>query len=224
MRAVTPRLTPASRAAGLSVLRPSCSASSIGIDRLAVISTPASNRDLLESRMTQFRAWRRPFRDQFAARSSVIARSAPLGSRRRRPSSSRSPRRSTPAARSRPHGSSACGSRTAGPWKRPSSASTPCATGSTIKRRGLTERSWREWEAGARPDRDYTDLLCRLFETGPVQLGFARDYTPRSCARSPSAPPPWTRSRSPRERPVSTRSRRRRASWAPVRWSGCAPR
>ncbi|MEN3536062.1 hypothetical protein AAH991_13185 [Microbispora sp. ZYX-F-249] len=47
-----------------------------------------------------------------------------------------------------------------------------------IKRRGLTERSWREWEAGARPDRDYTDLLCRLFETGPVQLGFARDYTP----------------------------------------------
>jgi hypothetical protein len=47
-----------------------------------------------------------------------------------------------------------------------------------LRRRGLTERSWREWEAGARPDRDYTDLLCRLFETGPVQLGFARDYTP----------------------------------------------
>ena len=47
-----------------------------------------------------------------------------------------------------------------------------------VKRRGLTERSWREWEAGARPDRDYTDLLCRLFETGPVQLGFASDYTP----------------------------------------------
>lgn len=47
-----------------------------------------------------------------------------------------------------------------------------------LRRRGLTERSWREWEAGSRPDRDYTDLLCRLFETGPVQLGFARDYTP----------------------------------------------
>lgn len=47
-----------------------------------------------------------------------------------------------------------------------------------LRRRGLTERSWREWEAGARPDRDYTDLLCRLFQTGPVQLGFARDYTP----------------------------------------------
>ena len=52
-----------------------------------------------------------------------------------------------------------------------------------VKRRGLTERSWREWEAGARPDRDYTDLLCRLFETGPVQLGFASDYTPESCGR-----------------------------------------
>ncbi|MDF5755264.1 hypothetical protein [Spongiactinospora sp. TRM90649] len=47
-----------------------------------------------------------------------------------------------------------------------------------VRRRGLTERSWREWEAGARPDREYTDLLSRLFETGPVQLGFANDYTP----------------------------------------------
>ncbi|GAA5078562.1 hypothetical protein HNP84_004769 [Thermocatellispora tengchongensis] len=58
-----------------------------------------------------------------------------------------------------------------------------------VKRRGLTERSWREWEAGSRPDRDYTDLLCRLFETGPVQLGFARDYTPEHM-RAYSAPPP----------------------------------
>jgi hypothetical protein len=57
-----------------------------------------------------------------------------------------------------------------------------------IKRRGLSERSWREWEAGARPDRDYTDLLCRLFETGPVQLGFARDYTPENLRRQPVAP------------------------------------
>ncbi|MCO6003765.1 hypothetical protein NE236_02125 [Actinoallomurus purpureus] len=46
-----------------------------------------------------------------------------------------------------------------------------------LKRRGLTERSWRQWEAGDRPDRDYEDRLCRLFETGPVQLGFARDYS-----------------------------------------------
>lgn len=58
-----------------------------------------------------------------------------------------------------------------------------------VKRRGLTERSWREWEAGARPDRDYTDLLCRLFETGPVQLGFASDYTPEELRSVPSAPP-----------------------------------
>ncbi|GAA0990350.1 hypothetical protein GCM10009555_075920 [Acrocarpospora macrocephala] len=55
---------------------------------------------------------------------------------------------------------------------------------SQIKRRGLSERSWREWEAGARPDREYTDLLCRLFETGPVQLGFARDYTPEEARRA----------------------------------------
>ncbi|WP_449062710.1 hypothetical protein [Planomonospora algeriensis] len=56
-----------------------------------------------------------------------------------------------------------------------------------VKRRGLSERSWREWEAGARPDRDYTDLLCRLFETGPVQLGFAQDYTPEGLRAA--APP-----------------------------------
>ncbi|GIH90306.1 hypothetical protein ACFFMN_07365 [Planobispora siamensis] len=58
-----------------------------------------------------------------------------------------------------------------------------------IRRRGLSERSWREWEAGGRPDRDYTDLLCRLFETGPVQLGFAQDYTPEGLR---AAPPPAT--------------------------------
>ncbi|WP_214110070.1 hypothetical protein [Acrocarpospora catenulata] len=58
---------------------------------------------------------------------------------------------------------------------------------SGIRRRGLSERSWREWEAGARPDREYTDLLCRLFETGPVQLGFARDYTPEEARRATAA-------------------------------------
>ena len=42
--------------------------------------------------------------------------------------------------------------------------------------RGLTDRSWLEWEAGAKPNGDYQDLLCRLFVTGPVQLGFATDY------------------------------------------------
>lgn len=46
-----------------------------------------------------------------------------------------------------------------------------------IKPRGLTSRSWWGWESGTMPNRDYQDLLCRLFETGPVQLGFARDYS-----------------------------------------------
>jgi len=43
--------------------------------------------------------------------------------------------------------------------------------------RGLVERSWVEWEAGGRPDRDYQDLLCRLFRTTPMGLGFATDYS-----------------------------------------------
>jgi tetratricopeptide (TPR) repeat protein len=43
--------------------------------------------------------------------------------------------------------------------------------------RGLTTRSWTEWESGANPNGDYQDLLCRLFTTGPVQLGFATDYS-----------------------------------------------
>lgn len=43
--------------------------------------------------------------------------------------------------------------------------------------RGADERSWRRWEK-KHPDADYQDRLCRLFETGPVQLGFATDYTP----------------------------------------------
>jgi len=52
-----------------------------------------------------------------------------------------------------------------------------------IKRRGLTTRSWLEWEAGGVPNRDYQDLLCRLFATGPVQLGFSTDYTPANLTR-----------------------------------------
>lgn len=55
-----------------------------------------------------------------------------------------------------------------------------------LGRRGLHERSWKEWEAGSNPGHDYRDLLCRLFRTGPVQLGFARDYTP-SRSRSTSS-------------------------------------
>ncbi|GAA1396745.1 hypothetical protein ACFQZ4_11910 [Catellatospora coxensis] len=55
-----------------------------------------------------------------------------------------------------------------------------------LGRRGLHERSWKEWEAGGNTGHDYRDLLCRLFQTGPVQLGFAHDYTPRAS----SAPHP----------------------------------
>ncbi len=43
---------------------------------------------------------------------------------------------------------------------------------------GLAERSWKAWEAAGRCGPTYQDLLCRLFSTGPVPLGFATDYTP----------------------------------------------
>lgn len=52
-----------------------------------------------------------------------------------------------------------------------------CAT-ERLGARGLSERSWKEWEAGARVSPDYQDLLCRVFHTGPVQLGLAADYSP----------------------------------------------
>ncbi len=48
-----------------------------------------------------------------------------------------------------------------------------------LEKVGLTERSWKDWEAGHQPSAFYQDLLCRLFTTGPVQLGFATDYSPR---------------------------------------------
>lgn len=56
-----------------------------------------------------------------------------------------------------------------------------------LKARGLTTRSWLEWEAGACPNRDYTELLSRLFSTSVVGLGFAGDYTPAE-----TIPPLWT--------------------------------
>ncbi|MEW9532844.1 XRE family transcriptional regulator [Microbispora sp. NPDC049125] len=52
--------------------------------------------------------------------------------------------------------------------------------------RGLTIRSWIEWEGEHLPSADYQDLLCRLFLTGPVQLGFARAY---GSAGEPARPP-----------------------------------
>jgi len=42
-----------------------------------------------------------------------------------------------------------------------------------------------DWEAGSRPNWDYQDLLSRLFNTSPVHLGWAADYTP---AEVPTAP------------------------------------
>jgi tetratricopeptide (TPR) repeat protein len=58
--------------------------------------------------------------------------------------------------------------------------------------RGLTQRSWLGWEAGGLPNDDYRDLLCRLFQTSPVTLGFGRDYTPSpvpAVTSEPQAPP-----------------------------------
>ncbi|WP_244177217.1 hypothetical protein [Streptomyces albus] len=56
---------------------------------------------------------------------------------------------------------------------------------------GLSERSWKDWEAGRLPSPEYQDLLCRLFATGPVELGFAHDYSPAPVADGPS--PLWRR-------------------------------
>lgn len=50
---------------------------------------------------------------------------------------------------------------------------------------GLAERSWKAWEAAARCGPTYQDLLCRLFATGPVQLGFATDYAPERNSEYP---------------------------------------
>jgi tetratricopeptide (TPR) repeat protein len=53
-----------------------------------------------------------------------------------------------------------------------------------IRPRGLTTRSWMDWEAGARPGWDYQDLLSRLFHASPVRLGWAADYAPAGPAGS----------------------------------------
>ncbi|MFG2228359.1 hypothetical protein [Streptomyces sp. NPDC048644] len=47
-----------------------------------------------------------------------------------------------------------------------------------LAKAGMSERSWKDWEAGGLPSPDCQDLLCRLFATHPVELGFARDYSP----------------------------------------------
>ncbi|GAB2468636.1 hypothetical protein GCM10027187_41040 [Streptosporangium sandarakinum] len=47
-----------------------------------------------------------------------------------------------------------------------------------LPERGVEVRAWRRWENGQHIGADYQDRLARLFQTGPVQLGFAVDYTP----------------------------------------------
>ncbi|MEU9835918.1 tetratricopeptide repeat protein [Streptosporangium sp. NPDC048047] len=47
-----------------------------------------------------------------------------------------------------------------------------------LPERGVEVRAWRRWENGQHPGADYQDRLARLFQSGPVQLGFAVDYTP----------------------------------------------
>src|SRR5215469_12943513 len=42
-----------------------------------------------------------------------------------------------------------------------------------IKARGLTTRSWMDWEASDRPGWDYQDLVSRLFQASAVHLGWA---------------------------------------------------
>ncbi|WP_416968303.1 hypothetical protein [Streptomyces sp. 4F14] len=51
---------------------------------------------------------------------------------------------------------------------------------------GLSERSWKDWEAGRLPSPGYQDLLFRLFATNPVELDFARDYSPAPAANETS--------------------------------------
>jgi hypothetical protein len=63
--------------------------------------------------------------------------------------------------------------------------------------RGLTIRSWLEWEAGDHPNADYQDLLCRLFRTDPVSLGFHQAYGTCAAGAAPDLvdsedPPPET--------------------------------
>ncbi len=50
---------------------------------------------------------------------------------------------------------------------------------------GLSERSWKEWEVGGKPSPDYQDLLCRLYQTDPVTLGLAKDYSPQTTGERP---------------------------------------
>lgn len=69
----------------------------------------------------------------------------------------------------------------------------------------LSPRSWQMWEAGRTTSDRYRDLLCRLFQTNGLALGFTPDYTPRvldagaadrhvTITSSPIDDPNWRRS------------------------------
>ncbi len=57
-------------------------------------------------------------------------------------------------------------------------------------RGGFSQRSWHEWEAGARPGWDYQDLVSRLLQASPVQLGWAADYSPAGSLGTLALPGP----------------------------------
>lgn len=59
--------------------------------------------------------------------------------------------------------------------------------------RGLTDRSWKHWEAGERPSADYQDIVSRLFCSNPVGLGFTADYTPARANDDDPTPVPCGR-------------------------------
>ncbi|GAA4471788.1 helix-turn-helix transcriptional regulator [Phytohabitans houttuyneae] len=54
-----------------------------------------------------------------------------------------------------------------------------------LPKRGITQRSWHQWEAGTyRPDDDYLDRIARLFHTNIIKLGYATDHTAVPAASS----------------------------------------
>lgn len=52
----------------------------------------------------------------------------------------------------------------------------------------VSMRTWQDWEAGQRPNRRHQDQLCQLFSTGPVELGFGRDYREPGASAASTAP------------------------------------
>ncbi|ANZ14259.1 hypothetical protein SNOUR_04695 [Streptomyces noursei ATCC 11455] len=54
----------------------------------------------------------------------------------------------------------------------------------------MSERSWKDWEAGGLPSPDHQDLPCRLFATSAVELDFARDCSPTLAAEEKA--PLWS--------------------------------